>query len=355
MSGVFARGSGHEQIVFCHDAPTGLRAIIAIYSTALGPSLGGTRFYPYRDENAALSDVLRLSRSMAYKSAAAGLPLGGGKAVILGDPHQLKSAELLRAYGRFIESLSGRYITACDVGTSPEDMDVIAQETGHAVGRTAERGGAGDSAILTALGVLQSLRAAAAQCFGTTELSGLRVNVEGVGKVGHRLVGHLVAEGASVSVCDPDDVAVKRTVTAFPDVRVLPDADALRAADADVYAPCALGGSLTTESVRTLRARLVCGAANNQLGSAGVERLLAERGILWIPDFVANAGGLIQVADERHGFDFERARARVLGIHETTGRLLARAERDGRLPSDAANAMAEERIAAVARGAAIPA
>ncbi|MEU7429275.1 Glu/Leu/Phe/Val dehydrogenase dimerization domain-containing protein [Streptomyces sioyaensis] len=349
MTSVFARSSGHEQIVFCQDEASGLRAIIAVYSTNLGPSLGGTRFFPYRDENAALADVLRLSRSMAYKSAAAGLSLGGGKAVIIGDPHQDKSEELLRAYGRFLDSLSGRYITACDVGTCPEDMDVIARETRSAVGRTITQGGAGDSAVLTALGVLEAMRAAAEKHFGTPSLGGLRVAVEGVGKVGRRLVGHLVKEGASVSIHDCDDVAVKKTVMAYPAVQVLADEQALRTADVDVYAPCALGGSLTGESVRVLRARVVCGAANNQIGGSGAEHALAERGILWIPDYVANAGGLIQVADELDGFDFERARDRVLGIRDTTRRLLALAEWDGVLPSEAADTLAEERIASATR------
>ncbi|MFD9721691.1 Glu/Leu/Phe/Val dehydrogenase [Streptomyces sp. NPDC059076] len=345
MTGVFARGRGHEQIVFCQDESSGLRAIVAIYSTALGPALGGTRFYPYRDETAALEDVLRLSRSMAYKSATAGLSLGGGKAVIIGNPRELKSDALLRAYGRFIDSLSGRYITACDIGTCPEDMDVISQETQHAVGRSVAGGGAGDSAVLTALGVLQAIRAAAELHWGTSQLDGLRVAVEGVGKVGRRLVGHLVKEGAVVSVYDRDDVAIKKTVTAYPTVRALPGEHALRTSDVDVYAPCALGGSLTEATVRVLRARVVCGAANNQIDGSGVEQVLADRGVLWVPDFVANAGGLIQVVDEHEGVDFERARARVLDIRNTTRRVLLLAERDGVLPSTAATALAEERIA----------
>src|SRR6201992_1495633 len=194
--------TGHEQVVFCQDHQSGLRAIIGIYSTALGPALGGTRFYPYESEDQALADVLRLSAAMAYKNALAGLDLGGGKAVIIGDPAQLKTEPLLRAYGRFVASLGGRYVTACDVGTRSEDMDVIARECRWATGRTTANGGAGDSAVLTAVGVMHGMRAAAEHAWGSTSLQGRTVGVEGVGKVGHRLVDHLIEAGAEVIVCD---------------------------------------------------------------------------------------------------------------------------------------------------------
>ena len=202
--------SGHEQVVFCQDAPTGLRAIIAIYSTALGPALGGTRFYPYQSEALALADALNLSRAMTYKAALAGLDLGGGKAVIIGDPATLKTEALLRAYGRFVESLGGRYITACDVGTYSADMDMIGRECRYVTGRTEAAGGAGDSSVLTALGVFQGMRAAAGHAWGSTSLEGRRIGVEGVGKVGARLVDHLVEAGAEVVVCDVDPRAVER-------------------------------------------------------------------------------------------------------------------------------------------------
>src|SRR5499427_3796617 len=197
-----ASQAGHEQVVFCQDVQSGLRAIIAIYSTALGPALGGTRFYPYPTEDAALADVLNLSRAMAYKNALADLDLGGGKAVIIGDPAKHKSEALLRAYGRFIESLGGRYITACDIGTFCEDMDMVARECRHVTGRTLLNGGGGDSSILTAIGVFHGMRAAAEHTWGSDSLAGRLVGVEGVGKVGHRLVGHLVEAGASVVICD---------------------------------------------------------------------------------------------------------------------------------------------------------
>ena len=211
---------GHEQVAFCQDRQSGLRAIIAIYSTALGPALGGTRFYPYAGEDAALDDVLNLSRAMAYKNALAGLDHGGGKAVIIGDPGTLKSEALLRAYGRFIESLGGRYITACDIGTYSEDMDIIARESGHVTGRTVPNGGAGDSSVLTAFGVFQGMRAAAEHRWGSPSLEGRLVGVEGVGKVGRRLVALLAEAGASAVVCDVDPGAVSRVVAAHPGVQV---------------------------------------------------------------------------------------------------------------------------------------
>ena len=221
--------AGHEQVVFCQDPPTGLRAIIAIYSTALGPSLGGTRFYPYPSEDAALADALNLSRAMTYKNAMAGLDHGGGKAVIIGDPLRLKSEALLRAYGRFVESLNGRYITACDVGTCSEDMDIVARECRHVTGRTVPNGGAGDSSVLTAFGVFQGMRAAAEHAWGTSSLEGRTVGIEGVGKVGHRLVDHLVEAGAQVVVCDVSAGAVERVQERHPAVEAAADRDDLLA------------------------------------------------------------------------------------------------------------------------------
>jgi len=342
-------GSSHEQVVFCQDEASGLRAIIAIYSTALGPSLGGTRFYPYESEDEALADVLNLSKAMAYKNALAGLDLGGGKAVIIGDPDADKSEELLRAYGRFVQSLNGRYYTACDVGTYSEDMDVIARETRFVTGRTEANGGAGDSSVLTAYGVYQGMRAAAENLWGAPTLRGRRVGVEGVGKVGHRLVEHLLDDGAEVVICDVSEAAVERVRARRPEVEVVDDADALVRADLDVYAPCALGGSLNDDTVQTLRAKIVCGAANNQLAHPGVEKQLADRGILYAPDYVVNAGGVIQVADEIAGFDFERAKAKATKIFDTTRRIFALAAEEGVPPAVAADRLAERRMAAVGR------
>ncbi len=351
--GVFDRtdhlkDAGHEQVVFCQDRASGLKAIIAIYSTALGPALGGTRFYPYADEAAALSDVLALSKAMAYKAACAGIDLGGGKAVILGDPSKDKTEALLRAYGRFVESLGGRYYTACDVGTYVQDMDVIAKESSYVTGRSPEHGGAGDSAVLTAFGVFQAMRAAAEHAWGAPTLHGRTVAVEGVGKVGHHLVEHLVEDGAQVVVSDVNAAAVERITGAFPDVRVADVAD-LPGSDCDVYAPCALGGVITDKLATTLKAKIVCGAANNQLAHPGLEKVLADRGILYTPDYVANAGGLVQVADEIEGFRFERAKAKAALIYDTTLRIFRTADTEGVPPAVAADRLAERRMADVGR------
>lgn len=347
--GVFTDETGHEQVVFCQDKQTGLRAIIGIYSTALGPALGGTRFYPYPTEQAALHDVLELSRAMAYKNALAGLDLGGGKAVIWGDPDQLKSEALLRAYGRFVESLGGRYVTACDVGTYVPDMDVVARETRWATGRSVEHGGAGDSSILTAWGVLQGMRAAAAHVWGEPSLRGRRVGIAGLGKVGKLLAGHLIEDGATVVGADVSERALEWARTTHPEIELVADTAALIRSGIDVYAPCALGGALNDETVPVLTARVVAGGANNQLAHPGIDKALAERGILYVPDYLVNAGGVIQVADELEGFDFERAKLRATGIYETTKQLLANADAEGVPPAATADRMAERRIAEIGR------
>src|SRR5262245_51955587 len=243
--GVFGSNghTGHERVVFHEDRRSGLRAIVAIYSTALGPALGGTRFHQYPTEEAALEDVLDLSRAMAYKNATAGLPLGGGKAVIWGDPAKDKTEELLRAYGRLVESLGGRYYTACDVGTYSADMDVVNQETRFVTGRSEANGGCGDSSVLTAFGVFQGMRAAAEHRWGASTLAGRRIGVAGAGKVGKWLIGHLLADGASVVVTDVNPAAIEAVRARHPQVDVVADTAALVASDLDVYAPCALGGA----------------------------------------------------------------------------------------------------------------
>ena len=348
---VFEAGAHHEQVVFFTDAATGLRAIVAIHSTALGPALGGTRFYPYASTADALADVLDLSRGMSYKAALAGLDLGGGKAVIIGDPAALKTEPLLRAYGRFVQSLGGRYYTACDVGTFSADMDHIARECAYVTGRSVAHGGAGDSSVLTAYGVWQGMRAAAAFAWGSPSLEGRTVGVAGVGKVGRHLVAHLVEEGASVVVTDVSPDAVDRVRGEHPGVRAVATTADLLAERLDVYAPCALGGALTDEVVETLTARIVCGAANNQLAHPGVEKVLAERGVLYAPDYCVNSGGLMQVADELDpaGFSFERAQLRARGIYDTTYAVLELAATDGVPPAIAADRLAERRMRDVGR------
>ncbi|MGE5830005.1 MAG: Glu/Leu/Phe/Val family dehydrogenase [Micromonosporaceae bacterium] len=340
---------GPEQVVFCQDRPSGLRAIIVIHSTALGPALGGTRFYPYANEADAVRDVLDLSRAMAYKNAIAGLDLGGGKAVIWGDPAEMKTEALLRAYGRFVQSLGGRYYTACDVGTVTADMDVVARETRFVVGRSAEYGGCGDSSVLTAFGVLQGMRAAAEQAWGTPSLAGRTVGVAGLGKVGKHLVGHLLEDGARVMATDVSEAARAWAEQTHPKLELVDDTTALITSEIDVYAPCALGGALNDDTVPVLRAAVVAGAANNQLAHPGVEKLLADRGILYAPDYVINAGGVIQVADEIAGFRFERARLRASRIYDTTRQILQLAAAEGVSPALAADRLAERRMADVGR------
>lgn len=349
MTTVSAFGTQHEQVVFCHDPASGLKAIIAIYSTALGPALGGTRFYPYASERDALTDVLNLSQGMAYKNSLAGLDLGGGKAVIMGDPRGMKSEELLRAYGRFVESLHGRYVTACDVGTFSVDMDVIARESRYVTGRSLEYGGAGDSSILTAYGVYQGMRASAQHAWADTSLAGRTVGIAGVGKVGRRLVDHLVEEDARVVITDIDPDAVSAVRDAHREVSVAVSTEALISGPIDIYAPCALGGALNDESIAALQARIVCGAANNQLAHEGAEKLLTDRGIVYAPDYCVNAGGVIQVADELDGFDADRARSRAMRIFDTTTAVLDEASRRDIPPSIAADQIAEQRMARIGR------
>ncbi|GIH09647.1 valine dehydrogenase [Rhizocola hellebori] len=346
--GVFSEGS-HEQIVFCQDRASGLKAIIGIYSTALGPALGGTRFYPYASEEEALHDVLELSRGMAYKNALAGLDLGGGKAVIWGDPEQIKSEQLLRAYGRFVQSLNGRYYTACDVGTYTWDMDFVARETRFVTGRSVEHGGAGDSSILTAWGVFQGMRAAAEHRWGTPSLSGRRVGISGLGKVGKYLTGHLIEDGAEVVASDVSPKALQWAAKTYPQVSLVPDNAALITSDIDIYAPCALGFALNDETVPALKAQVIAGAANNQLAHPGVEKLLMDRGILYAPDYCVNSGGVIQVADEIEGFNFDRAKLRATKIYDTTKRILELADAEGISPATAADRLAEQRMSEVGR------
>ncbi|MBA2954642.1 valine dehydrogenase [Nocardioides sp. MAH-18] len=349
MSDVFELGSEHEQVVFAHDPGSGLKAIIAIHSTALGPALGGTRFHPYASTADALRDVLNLSRGMSYKAALAGLDLGGGKAVIIGDPATAKSEPLLRAYGRQVQALGGRYYTACDVGTFSVDMDDIARECDFVTGRTVAHGGAGDSSVLTAYGVFQGMRAAAQVAWGTTSLAGRTVGIAGVGKVGSHLARHLVEDGATVIVTDVHAPAVERLRDELPTIQVVADEAALVASALDIYAPCALGDALTDEVVEVLSAKIVCGAANNQLAHPGIEKALEERGILYAPDYCVNAGGLIQVADELEGFSFERAQQRATGIFDTTLRVFELAAADGVPPAIAADRLAERRMREVGR------
>jgi valine dehydrogenase (NAD+) len=348
VEGPFARFDGHEQVVFGSDDETGLRCIIAIHSTRLGPALGGTRFYPYATEDEALTDVLRLSRSMTYKAASAGLDLGGGKAVIIGDPAEQRSEALLRAYGRILDGLGGRYITACDVGTTPEDMAIIGRESRWVTGADVLHGGSGDSGVMTAYGVYLAMKAAAAAAFGSDRLEGRHIAVQGLGKVGARLVGHLVDEGAKITAADVSEAAVAR-VAELPGVEIV-GVDEVLAVDADIVSPNALGAVWDETSIARLRAPVICGGANNQLTDrvADAQRL-HDAGVLFAPDYVVNAGGLINVSDELEadGYHEERARLRAQAIPETLTEII-RVSRTEDVPTEvAATRVADRRIAAV--------
>ena len=337
----------YEEVVFFHDPQTGLRAIVAIHSTTLGPSLGGTRFYPFESEDDALRDVLRLSRGMTYKAAAAGLDLGGGKAVIIGDPKRIKTEELLRAYGRFIETLGGRYITAEDIGTTRDDMDMVHRETRYVTGISPELGGSGDPSPVTAYGTFLGMQACAEEAWGEHGLDGRTVAVQGVGKVGYHLVKHLIEEGAKVIVSDVDVDAVARVVRDF-DVETA-EPNKIHAVDCDVFAPCAMGGVIRDDTIPELKCKVVAGSANNQLERPEHGEILSQLGIVYAPDYVINAGGLINVADELQGYNQERAMARVESVYRTL-REIFNISRDRHIStSAAADTFAEERVGKIGR------
>ncbi|MCA1690957.1 MAG: Glu/Leu/Phe/Val dehydrogenase [Acidimicrobiales bacterium] len=335
---------GYEQVVFCHDQSTGLRAIIAIHSTRLGPALGGTRFYPYASEDLALEDVLRLARGMTYKASVAGLDLGGGKAVILGDPATHKAEGLLRAYGRFVEALGGRYVTAEDVGTTQADMDLIRRETTRVTGVSIELGGSGDPSAATAYGLLWAMKAVTARLWGDVSLDGKHVVVSGVGKVGSNLVALLAAENARITVADVVPAAVQRMVDQHG-VAETPVGTA-HAVSCDIFSPCALGGILDQSRIPEMQCAAVVGSANNQLADPSCGKILAEAGIVYGPDYVVNAGGLINIAEELspRGHHQERAYAAVRRIYETTSTVLNTAEVEGITTAEAADRMAERRM-----------
>ena len=338
-----AEQGGHERILFAQDGDSGLKAIIAVHSTVLGPALGGTRFYPYACEEDALADALRLSRAMTRKNAAAGLDFGGGKAVIMGDPRTLKSERLLRAYGRAIESLGGAYVTAEDVGTTIADMEVIARETGYVTGAAHDSGGSGDPSPVTARGLMAAMRGAARSLWGSPDLSGRHVAIQGVGKVGGAFARLLAEAGACLTIADVNEEAVKSLAHELGATIAAPDR--VHATECDVFAPCALGGALNPETVPELRCAAVLGSANNQLASDDLAEDLAARDILYVPDFIVNAGGVINLAEEvGREYRLERANRRVDGIEATVIELLARARETGVTPLDEAIARADRRI-----------
>jgi len=330
----------HEEVSFRQDRATGLRCIIAIHSTRLGPALGGTRFLPYPSEEDALSDVLRLSRAMSYKNSAAGLDFGGGKAVIIGDPHKNKSEALLRSYARFVDSLGGRYITTEDVGTTEQDMNVIAQGTRHVTG-TSE--GSHDPSEATAWGVFCAMRAVTEKTLGVSSMAGLHVAVQGVGKVGTSLLRYLRAEGCGLTVADTSE-DVLRHLSRRHDVTIVPTEE-IHSFPCDIFAPCALSGTLNERTVPQLRCRAVIGSANNQLATPEAAEMLAQREIVYAPDFIVNAGGVINIAHEMGtSYDHDAAFNHVARIAETIVRVIDLAEAEDITTEAAAERIAEERI-----------
>ena len=342
--GVFdaVAGDGHEQVLYGYDRVSGLRAIIAIHSTALGPALGGTRFFPYESEEEALTDVLRLSKGMTYKAAVTGLDLGGGKAVIIGDPRSDKSERLFRAYGRIVDSLQGRYITAEDVGTTTTDMDIVRRETRWALGASVAEGGAGDPSPVTARGLYAASKAVAKKLWDDSDLAGRRFAVQGVGKVGSAFVQLLVEARAEVLVTDAYGPAIDVAVENYGVKPV--DPDEIFAVDCDVFSPCALGAGLNETTIPRLNCQAIVGSANNQLATDEDANRLASRGILYAPDFVVNAGGLINVYDELNGYSRTRALHRVDSIYDATMRILETADDHGITPNQAAVMIADDRI-----------
>ncbi len=340
--------ANHEQIVFCHDKGTGLKAIIAIHDTTLGPALGGTRMWPYKSEAEAFNDVLRLSRGMTYKAAISGLQLGGGKAVIFGDSKKDKTAEMFIKYGEFIESLNGKYITAEDVGTSTSDMVNVRKSTKHVAGLPEEMGGGGDPSPVTAYGVYMGMKAAAKKCWGNDSLNGKKVAVQGVGHVGENLVRLISEEKAKIFITDISQDQLKAIASKYGAEIVSPDN--VYDLDIDIYAPCALGATLNSENIPRLKCSVVSGAANNQLADENIHgRMLADRGILYAPDFLINAGGLINVFSELKGYNRKDALSHTQKIYDTTLEIFDKAKLENITTVEAAKKIAEERIASVKR------
>ncbi len=334
---------GHEEVVFCFDKETGLKAIIGVHNTVLGPALGGTRIWNYENEWEALNDVLRLSRGMTYKSAITGLNLGGGKAVIIGDSKKDKTPEMMKKFGEYVHSLGGKYITAEDVGSTTQDMDIIRDVTPYVTGISESRGGSGNPSPVTAYGVFMGLKAAVKHQFGSDALQGKRVLVQGIGHVGETLVDYLTKEGAVVQITDINETKLKEVSDKYG-AKVFSGPD-LYSADVDIYSPCALGATINDETVNKIKAKVIAGAANNQLANDKVHgQILKDRGISYAPDFLINAGGIINVYGEIVGYGKEEAMKRTENIYHTTLEIFLNAEKLNITTQQAAMKMAQDRI-----------
>jgi leucine dehydrogenase len=330
---------GHEQVVFCHNKDAGLKAIIAIHNTVLGPALGGTRMWPYKTEQDALNDVLRLSRGMTYKNAVAGLNIGGGKAVIIGDPKTTRREMVFRAHGRFVESLGGRYYTAEDVGTSVEDMDYVGMETQYVAGVA---GGSGEPSPVTAYGTYRGIKACARERYGSDSLRDMTIAVQGTGHVGYYLCQYLSQEGAKLIVTDIDKARVERVVKEFGAKPVTPDE--IYGVEAEIFAPCALGAIVNDDTIRQFKFEIIAGAANNQLAQERHGDILHKSSILYAPDYVINAGGLINVYGELNNWTSDQAKRKASEIYDTLCQIFELAKQNGIPTYEAADRVAERRI-----------
>ena len=336
---------GHEQLVVVSDAGSGLKAIIAIHDTTLGPACGGTRIWPYKTEQEAIRDALRLSRAMTYKSAAAGLPLGGGKGVIIADSHTEKTEALVRAYGRFVDTLGGRYLTTTDVGSTGRDMEYIKQETDYVVGLPTTAGGSGDTSIMTGLGIYMGMKACAKEAWGSDSLTGKTVAMQGFGKVAIQTAHHLMKENANLVVTDVYEGALDRARDLGLAV-VKPDE--IYGLDCDIFAPCALGGVINPETIPQLKCKVVAGGANNQLLSAADGEELHRRGILFGPDYILNSGGIINAeAEIGREYNPDRAREKTERIYEIVEKVIAISKREEISTAKAADRLAEDRLNSV--------
>jgi phenylalanine dehydrogenase len=343
----FSQIKEHEQVIFCNDEKTGLKAIIAIHNTTLGPALGGCRMQPYKTVDDALFDVLRLSKGMTYKCAAADVDFGGGKAVIIGDPEKEKTPELFRAFGQFVESLNGRFYTGTDMGTTPEDFVHALKETNCIVGVHEEYGGSGDSSVPTALGVIYGIQATNKMIWGSDDLNGKTYAIQGLGKVGAKVAERLLEEGADLYVCDVNKQAIDAIVSQAKElgasVKVV-EGEEIYQADADVFVPCAFGNVVNDDTIDLFKVKAIVGSANNQLLDVRHGKMLQERGILYAPDYIVNAGGLIQVADELYEPNKKRVLQKTKAIYDTLLNIYKQAERENVTTVEAANRFCEERI-----------